>query len=126
MFDLLFLLFTYFTEALIVFTYVKRIYEPKKSNIKSFLQIIALYFILFIIYRFVINNEIINILNNENTKYWNMNVDSILSNYCYFNSENLKKYFKIDTNLNVIVNFYTGNIIEKNGVKDVKNRIIYK
>jgi len=62
MFDLLFLLFTYFTEALIVFTYVKRIYEPKKSNIKSFLQIIALYFILFIIYRFVINNEIINIL----------------------------------------------------------------
>jgi len=55
-----------------------------------------------------------------------MNVDSILSNYCYFNSENLKKYFKIDTNLNVIVNFYTGNIIEKNGVKDVKNRIIYR
>lgn len=46
MFDLLFLLFTYFTEALIVFTYAKRIYEPKKSNIKSFLQIIALYFIL--------------------------------------------------------------------------------
>lgn len=71
-------------------------------------------------------NEIINILNNENTKYWNMNVDSILSNYCYFNSENLKKYFKIDTNLNVIVNFYTGNIIEKNGVKDIKNRIIYR
>lgn len=70
--------------------------------------------------------QIINILNNENTKYWNMNIDSILSNYCYFNSENLKKYFNIDTNLNVIVNFYTGNIIEKNGVKDIKNKIIYR
>lgn len=62
MFDLIFLLFTYFTEALIVFTYVKRIYEPKKSNVKSFLLILAIYFILFIIYRFIINNEIINIL----------------------------------------------------------------
>lgn len=71
-------------------------------------------------------NEIINILNNENTKYWNMNIDSILSNYCYFNSESLKKYYNIDTNLNVIVNFYTGNIIEKNGIKDLKNKIIYR
>ena len=62
MFDLLFLLFTYFTEALIVFTYVKRIYEPKKSSIKSFSLITVLYFILFIIYRYIINNEIVNIL----------------------------------------------------------------
>lgn len=73
-------------------------------------------------------NEIIQKLNNKDTKYWDMNVDSILSNYCYFNSENLKQYFNIDTNLNVIINFYSGNIIDKTGVKDIsnKNNIIYR
>lgn len=39
-------------------------------------------------------NEILNSLNNENTKYWDMNIDSILTNYCYFNPENLKRHFR--------------------------------
>ncbi len=73
-------------------------------------------------------DEILKSLNNENTKYWNMNVDSILTNYCYFNSEDLKRYFQIDTKLNVIINFYTGNVIERNGIKDItnKNKIIHR
>lgn len=73
-------------------------------------------------------NSIINTLNNDETKYWNKNIDSILTNYCYFNSENLKKHFDIDTKLNVIINFYTGNVIERDGINDVtnKNEIIYR
>lgn len=72
-------------------------------------------------------NRIINELNSETTEYWNMNIDSILSNYCYFNPESLKKYFGInDSKLNLIINFYTGNIIAKDGVKVGKNHYIYR
>lgn len=73
-------------------------------------------------------NKILDSLNNEDTEYWDMNVDSILTNYCYFNSENLKRYFEIDTKLNVIINFYTGNVIERNGIKDItnKNKVIHR
>lgn len=73
-------------------------------------------------------NEIINALNSDNTPYWDKNIDSILINYCYFNSENIKKYFNIDTKLNIIINFYTGNIIDRDGVEDVTegNKIIYR
>lgn len=39
-------------------------------------------------------NEILNSLNNENTEFWDMNIDSILTNYCYFNPENLKRHFR--------------------------------
>lgn len=73
--------------------------------------------------------EIIKKLNNENTKYWDSDIDSILSNYCYFTSDNLSKYLKINnSNLNVIINFYTGNIITKDGIQDItnKNQIIYR
>lgn len=73
-------------------------------------------------------NMILDYLNNDETECWDINIDSILTNYCYFNSENLKKYFDIDTELNVIINFYTGNIIERDGIKDITNRnkIIYR
>ncbi len=73
-------------------------------------------------------NDIINSLNNENTEYWDMNIDSILTNYCYFNSDSLKQYFQINTKLNVIINFYTGNVIERDGIKDItnKNKIIHR
>lgn len=73
-------------------------------------------------------SEIIENLNNENTEYWDMNIDSILTNYCYFNSESLRNHFQINTKLNVIINFYTGNVIEKNGIKDItnKNKIIHR
>lgn len=70
--------------------------------------------------------EILNNLNNENTKYWDMNIDSILTNYCYFNPENLKRHFGINTKLNVIINFYTGNVIEKNGIKDINSKVIHR
>lgn len=74
-------------------------------------------------------NKIINFLNDSDIKDWNKNTDSILSNYFYFNSENIEKYFGIkNEKLNIIVNFYTGNVISKDGIKDVtnKNKIIYR
>lgn len=72
-------------------------------------------------------NTIIKSLNNENTMYWSMSADSILSNYCYFSIDSLKKDFNISNpKSEVIVNFYTGNIISKNGIKDVTNKIIYR
>lgn len=72
-------------------------------------------------------NSIINSLNNENTEFWNSSADSILSNYCYFSIDSLKNDFKISNPTSeVIVNFYTGNIISKNGIKDITNKIIYR
>jgi len=72
-------------------------------------------------------NNIINNLNNENTKYWDVTTDSILSNYCYFSIDDLKQKFKISNpKSEIIINFYTGNVISRNGIKDVTNKIIYR
>lgn len=72
-------------------------------------------------------NTIINNLNNEDTEYWNMVTDSILSNYCYFSIDSLKQNFNVSNpKSEVIVNFYTGNVISKDGIKDVTNKIIYR
>lgn len=71
-------------------------------------------------------NRIIKIIDEKKSKNWNSNIDIILANYCYFSAEDLKKYFNLDNiNLNVIVNFYTGNIISKEGVKE-DDEIIYR
>ena len=41
-------------------------------------------------------NNIIKSINEENPKNWNENIDIVLANYCYFSSDDLKKYFNID------------------------------
>ena len=71
--------------------------------------------------------EIINKLNNEKRDCWNSNIDSIITNYCYFSSENLEEKFGIENcKFDVIINFYTGNVISKIGMKDIDNKIIYR
>ena len=71
-------------------------------------------------------NEIIKSLDKKNLKSWNSNVDIVLANYCYFSPEDLNKYFELDNiDLNVIINFYTGNVISKEGIKN-EDEIIYR
>lgn len=57
-----FQVFAYLTEALIVFLYAKTIYEPKKNEFKSFILTLLFYIGLFVIYKFFINNEILNLI----------------------------------------------------------------
>lgn len=57
-----FLMFTYFIEALIVFSYANSIYKGKRKGIISFGIILLTYSILLIVYRFIYNNEIFNLL----------------------------------------------------------------
>jgi len=57
-----FLMFTYFIEALIVFSYANSIYKGKRKSIISFGIILLIYSILLIVYRFIYNNEIFNLL----------------------------------------------------------------
>ncbi len=59
--SLYFLIFTYFTEALIVFSYTKAIYEEKKKNIITFGIIFLIYLILLILFKFIYDNEIFNL-----------------------------------------------------------------
>ena len=68
-------------------------------------------------------SEIIKELDNTENEYWNSNIDSILTNYFYFTPSDLAKLFGLkDTNYYVIINFYTGNVIEKEGIYDVGNK----
>ena len=69
-------------------------------------------------------DSIIKTLDTESTQYWNTNIDSIITNYYYFSPKDLKTFFNLDYNYYVIVNFYTGNIIEKNGIYDVESQKI--
>lgn len=62
--------------------------------------------------------KIIDELNNASSPNWNSNLDQILSNYCYFTPSSILKNFNIENpNYYIIINFYTGNIICKNGIK---------
>lgn len=56
----LFLIFTYFSEALIVYSYANSIYKPKRSSLFSFSVITSFYMILMIVYRYLFNFEILN------------------------------------------------------------------
>ena len=73
-------------------------------------------------------NKIIDDLNKNDLKYWNKNADSIITNYYYFDPARIEKNFGInDSNLYIIINFYTGNVISRDGIEDVKNKkIIYR
>lgn len=55
------LVFTYFSEALIVYFYFRSIYETKLKK-SSLIIIILCYIALMLIYRFVINHELINLI----------------------------------------------------------------
>ncbi len=55
---------------------------------------------------------------NDSSRKWNSNLDQILSNYCYFTPSAILENFDIENpNYYIIINFYTGNIICKNGIK---------
>ncbi|WP_294905527.1 sensor histidine kinase [uncultured Eubacterium sp.] len=58
--NLAFLFFTYFIEALVLFYYCKSIYKPKINSWFSFFIALISYFALMIIFKYVINIEIIN------------------------------------------------------------------
>ena len=72
--------------------------------------------------------NIINNLNSKEIQNWDKNIDSIITNYYYCSSEDIEKNFNIkNSNLYVIINFTTGNIISKDGIEDInKNEIIYR
>lgn len=72
-------------------------------------------------------SKIIEKLSEENLNYWNPNQDTILANYFYFSSDDLKAFFNIDFDSDVIINFNTGNIIAKKPAVDRKlNKKIYR
>lgn len=73
-------------------------------------------------------NEVIKKLDEENNNYWNKNIDVIITNYCYFTPESLKKLLGVEnTNLYVIINFYTGNVISRDGIEDItSNKVIHR
>ena len=58
---LIFLIFTYFAEALIVYSYAKSVYEEKRNSTITFSVIFLSYLALLVIYKFLFKNEIFNI-----------------------------------------------------------------
>ena len=71
-------------------------------------------------------NKIIEELNSSVVKNWDASTDTILTNYFYFEPEKLEEFFGIkNSNLYVIINFYSGNVISKDGIEE-DNKIIYR
>ncbi|MBR3614526.1 MAG: hypothetical protein IKL55_05055 [Clostridia bacterium] len=71
-------------------------------------------------------NRIIKNIDESKADDWNSNIDTIIANYCYFSPESLKEILNLENiNLHVIINFYTGNVISKTGVKDT-GKTIYR
>ncbi len=62
MFETLFLIFTYFTEALIVYNFAKSIYEVKINKYMTFSIVCIVYFLLMIVYEYIINIDWFNII----------------------------------------------------------------
>lgn len=60
--SILFLVFTYLTEAAIVYFYVKNIYPTKKNHFLSILLCTVLYIASMLVFRYITNNEVINSL----------------------------------------------------------------
>ena len=59
--NILFLIFTYFAEALIVYSYGRSIYDLKKNKYFSFGIILLFYALLLLLFQFLIDNEVVNI-----------------------------------------------------------------
>ena len=72
--------------------------------------------------------NIVKDLSTKNLTNWNENIVSILTNYYYFSPDDLSQKLQIDNiNYYVIINFNTGNIIEKNGIYDwIKKEIVHR
>lgn len=72
--------------------------------------------------------EIIERLDSKNLEYWNKDIDINITNYCYFTPKDVNKHFELkEFEDDVIINFYTGNIISKNGILDIYlNELIYR
>lgn len=58
--NILFLLFTYVTEAFIVYLYIRTIYKAKKNKFLSLSLCIIFYIFVMLIYRYITTNEIVN------------------------------------------------------------------
>jgi sensor histidine kinase YesM len=58
----LFLVFTYLTEAMIVYIYAKNIYETRYSKSLTLILASVIYLIPLLIYQYVINTELINLI----------------------------------------------------------------
>ena len=73
-------------------------------------------------------NKVIENLTIEELEYWDKDTDHILTNYYYFEPKYLKDKFGLENFDNyIIINFYTGNIIAKNPVKDVNTgKMVYR
>lgn len=66
---------------------------------------------------------------NKKLEYFNHNIDNNLANYYYFDSDEILKEFNIetDTDMYLIINFYTGNIVTKDPIEDVySGKMIYQ
>lgn len=71
-------------------------------------------------------NQIIDTLNNSHLENWDKNADSIITNYCYFSSNDLQHYLELpNMELDVIINFYSGNVISRQNIYYDK-KIIYR
>jgi len=62
MFSELFLIFTYLTEAVIVFIYAKNIYESRYNKALTIVLSCGIYLIPMLIYHYVLNIELVNLL----------------------------------------------------------------
>lgn len=60
MIGIVFLLFTYLSEALIVYSYISYIYKPAKKHFYSLISVILLYIVLLAMHELIVDNEIIN------------------------------------------------------------------
>lgn len=73
-------------------------------------------------------NDIIKTLEFNKVQYW-QNTDSILSNYYYFSPKDIETKLQLkNIKRYVIINFYTGNVITKDGIADAAgdNNLIYR
>ena len=70
--------------------------------------------------------KIIDELSLTTIESWNPSTDTIITNYFYFTPENIEEIFKIkNTDLYIIINFNTGNVISKDGIKE-NGKTIYR
>lgn len=58
--ELLFLAFSYFVEAIVVYMYAKTIYEFKKNKFFTIFLVFIIYLVVMIIYKYLVNNDISN------------------------------------------------------------------
>ena len=121
-----FQIFAYLTEAVIVYMYIRHIYEPKKNKLISFITILVSYLMLFFIYRFIINIEFVNtiIITLTNiviilqiiSEFLTAYITSLIYNIPVQNS--VDNHFEIGVVLSRILYFLFSNFLSKISVKE--------